>query len=72
MVNPLMSILDLTVEAGIPGRVMSLIDDQHIVYVPYHDGLLVNRVNVGMDEEIDRMAVAFAMQMKKVTLAELA
>ena len=39
MVNPQLSLLNLTIEAGIPGAVMwSFIDDKHIVSVPHHDG----------------------------------
>ena len=54
MVNPQISLLNLTLEAGIPGNVMwSPIDVKHIVSVPHHDGLLVDRVNDCLDEEID-------------------
>ena len=50
MVNPQVSLLNLTLEADIPGDVMwSLIDDKHIVSVPHHDGLLVDRVDDGLD-----------------------
>ena len=39
MGNLQVSLLNVTVEAGIPGDVMwSLIDRKHIVYVLYHDG----------------------------------
>ena len=31
----------------------SLIDGKHIVSVPYHDGLFVNRVDDCLDGEID-------------------
>ena len=57
MVNPQVSLLDLshlTLEAGIPGDVMwSLIDGKHIVSVPHHDGLFVDRIDGCLDEEID-------------------
>ena len=40
-VNPHVSLLNLTLEAGIPGDVMwPLIDGKHIVSLPHHDGLL--------------------------------
>ena len=44
MVNPEVSLLDLTVEAGIPGDVMRhlIIGGKNIVSVPRHDGLLVD------------------------------
>ena len=71
-VNPQVSLMDLTLEAGILGDVMwSLIDGKHIVSVPHHDGLLVDRVDDGLDVEIDRMAADFAMRWKEVTLAAL-
>ena len=71
-VNPQVSLLDLTHEASIPDDVMwSLIDGKHSVYVPHHDGLLVDRVDDRLDEEIDGMAADFAMGLKKVTLAAL-
>ena len=39
MVNPQVSLLNLTLEADIPGDVMwSLIDGKHIVLVSHHDG----------------------------------
>ena len=45
-----------------------IIEDRHIVYVvPYLDGFLVDMVDDGLDEEIDRMASDFAMRMKEVT-----
>ena len=67
-----MSLLDLTLEAGIPGDVIgSLIDGKHIVSVPHQDGLLVDKVDDGLDEEIDGMAADFAMRTKEVTLAAL-
>ena len=66
MVNPQVSLLNWTLEADIPGDVMwSLIDGKHIVYVPHQDGLLVNRVDDGLDEEIDGMAADFAMRLKE-------
>ena len=56
MVNPKVSLLNWTLEAGIPGDVMwSLIDGKHIVSVPHQDGLFVNRVDDCLDEEIDRI-----------------
>ena len=71
-VNPQMSLLDLTIKAGNPGNVMwSLIDGKHIVSVPHHDGLLVDRVNDVLDEDIDRMPADLAMRLKEVTLAAL-
>ena len=49
--NPQVSSLDLILEAGIPGDVMrSLIDGKHIVSVPHHDGLLLDRADDGLDE----------------------
>ena len=41
------------------------------MFVPHHEGLLVHRVDYGMDEETDRMAANIAMYMKEVTLAAL-
>ena len=46
----------------------SLIDGKHIVFVPHHDGLLVDRVDDGLDGEIDGMAADFAIRLKEVTL----
>ena len=64
-VNPQVSLLELTLEAGIPDDVMwPLIDGEHIVSVPHHDGLLVDRVDDGLDEEIGGMASDFAMRLK--------
>ena len=64
-VNPQVSLMYLTLEAGIPGDVMwSLIDGKPIVSVPHHDGLLVDRVDDGLAEEIDRVAADFAMRWK--------
>ena len=37
----------------------------------HHDGLLVNRVDDRLDEEIDGIVVDFAMRLMKVTLAAL-
>ena len=46
MVNPQVAVLNLTIEAGIPGDVMwSLIDGKHSVSIPHHDGLFVDRVD---------------------------
>ena len=71
-VNPQVSLLDLILAAGIQGDVMwLLIDGKHIVYVPHYDGLLVDRVDDDMDEEIDGMAANIAMRLKEVTLAVL-
>ena len=51
--NPQVSLLDLTVEAGIPDDVMRVfIGGKKIVYMPCHDGLLVDMVNEGIDEEV--------------------
>ena len=45
MVNPQVSLLDLTIEAVIPGDVMwAVIGNKNIVSVPRHDGLRVNMV----------------------------
>ena len=66
MVNPQVSLLNWTLEADIPGDVMwSLLDGKHIVYVTHQDGLFVNRVDDGLDEEIDGMAADFAMRLKE-------
>ena len=49
-----MSLLDLTLEAGILDDVMwPLIDGKHIVSVPHHDGLLVDRFDDVLEEKID-------------------
>ena len=54
MVNPQMSLLNLTPEADFPGDVMwSLIDGTLILSVPHHYGLFVDRVDDCLDEEID-------------------
>ena len=46
--------MNLTLETDIPGDVMwSLIDSKHIVPVPHHDGLFVDRVHDCLDVEID-------------------
>ena len=53
-VIPQVSLLNLTLEAGIPGDVMwSRIDGKHIVYLPQHDGLFVDMVDDCLDEMID-------------------
>ena len=45
-VNPQVSLLNLTLEAGILGDMMwSLIDDKHIVSLSHHDGMFVDRVD---------------------------
>ena len=52
-VNPQMSLLNLTLDGCIPGDMMwSLIGGKHIVSVRHHDGLLVDRVDDCLDEEI--------------------
>ena len=54
MVNHHVSLLNLTLGADIPSDVMwSFIDGKHIVSVPHHDGLFVDRVDDCLDEEID-------------------
>ena len=54
MVNLQLSLLNLTLEVDILGDVMwSLIDGKHIVSMPHHDGLFVDRVDDCLDEEID-------------------
>ena len=54
MVNPQVSLLNLTIQIDIPGDVRwSLIDCKYIVSVMYHDGLFVDRVDDCLDEEID-------------------
>ena len=45
----------------------SLIDGKHIVSVPHYDRFLVDRVDDGLDEEVDGMAANSAMRMKEVT-----
>ena len=49
----------------------SLMDGKHSVYVPHHDGLLVDMVIDGLNEEIDGMAADFAMRLKEVILSVL-
>ena len=52
-----LTLLDLTLEAGIPGDVIRLnMDVKRIVSVLRHDGLLVDRVNDNTEEELDEMA----------------
>ena len=54
MVNPQVSLLNLTLGAGIPDNVMwSLIDDNPIMPVLHHDGVFVARVDACLEEEID-------------------
>ena len=48
-----------------------LMDGKHIVSVPHYDGLLVDRVDDCLDEEIDGIASDFAMRLKECTLAAL-
>ena len=49
MVNPQVSLLNLTLEADIPGDIMrSIIDGKHILSVPHHDGLFVDRVDLNI------------------------
>ena len=67
-----LTLLDLTLEVGIPGDVMrSIIDGKLIVSVPRHDGELVDRVNDNNEEGLDGLAADFARHMKEVTLAAL-
>ena len=67
-----LTLLDLTLEAGIPGDVMrSIIDGKLIVSVPRHDGELMDRVNDNNEENLRGLAADFARQMKEVTLAAL-
>ena len=54
--------LDLTLEAGIPN---DKIDGKHIVSLPHHDAILVDRVDDGLDDEIDGIA-DFAMRLREV------
>ena len=64
--------LNLTLEAGIPGDVIrSIMDAKLIVSVPRHDGLPVDRVNDNNEDDLDGLAADFAMQMKEATLAAL-
>ena len=66
------SLLDFTLEIDIPDDMMwPRMDGKHIVYVPHHDGLLEDRADDGLDEEIDGMAADFAMRLKEGTLAAL-
>ena len=52
MANSQASLLDLTVEVGIPGDVMrALIGGKHIVYIPFHDRLLEDMVNENIEED---------------------
>ena len=61
-----MTLLDLTLEAGIPGDVMrSIMDGKLIVSVPRHDGELVDRVNDNNEEDLDGLASDFAMRLKE-------
>ena len=54
MVNPQVSLLNLTLAADILGDVMwSLIDGNHILSVPHHGGLFVDRVDDCFDKDID-------------------
>ena len=55
-------------KAGIKGDAITY-RQKHIMSVPYHDRLLVDRIDDGLDEEIDGIAADFAMQMKELTLA---
>ena len=53
-VNPQASLLNLTIEADIPGVVMwPHIDGKHIVSLPHHDGLFVDSVDDCLIEKID-------------------
>ena len=54
-VNNQVSLLNLTLNAGIPGDVMwSLIHGNHVMSVPHHDRLFVDSVDDSLDENIDR------------------
>ena len=54
MVNPQVSLLDLTVEDGILGDVMqALIGDKNIMPVHRHDGLHVDMVNENIEEDLN-------------------
>ena len=54
-VNPQVSMLNWTLQAGIPGcMIWSLIYGKHIVSVLHHDGLFVDRVADCLGEDIDR------------------
>ena len=54
MVNPQVSLLDLTVKAGIPCNVMRApLGDNNIVSVPHHDRLLVDMVNESIQEDLN-------------------
>ena len=62
MVNPQVSLLDFTIEAGIPGDVMrALIDDKHIVSVPRHDGFLVDMVYESIEEDSNKHVMRIRM-----------
>ena len=66
------SLLVLTIEAGIPDDVMwPIMDGKHIVSVPHHDGLLVDRVDDDLDDEIYGIGADIAMRLKEGTLAAL-
>ena len=55
-----LTLLDLTIEAGIPDDVMpSIIDGKLIVSVPRHDGEHVDRVNDNNEEDLDGLAADF-------------
>ena len=67
-----LTLLYLTLEAGIPGNVMrSIIDNKLIVCVPRDDGELVDRVHDNNEVDLDGLAADFARQMKETTLAAL-
>ena len=67
-----LTLLDFTLEAGIPGDVIrSIIDGKLIVSVPRHDEELVDRVNDNNEKDLDGLAADFVRQMKEVTLAAL-
>ena len=62
MVNPLVSLLNLTIETDIPGDMMwSLIDCKHIVSVPHHDGncLWIGLMIVGMRRLTEEQRILF-------------
>ena len=54
-VHPQVSLLNLAHKAGIPGNVMwPLIDGKHIVSLPHHGGLFIDRVDDCLNGRIDR------------------
>ena len=51
-VNPQVSLLNLTLDTGIWDVMWPLIDGRHIVSLPHHDGLFVDRVYDCLDERL--------------------